>query len=198
VDNVSSDPPVSGFPIVPHGKPGLLLSAMAGLQAGIVGVAWMFACFLTAAFWNGQSIWSMPNIFSTVFYGENVYADDFSRRTWAGMALIVVLYGLLGAIWGCIWKDRRKSLLSIFGALAGLAIYYLFFDFIWIHANPLIPLYAPARQLQVAHILWGIALARSPGYSRRIERAIAPPVLPEAAGGSGQEAAAIVSGELIR
>jgi hypothetical protein len=183
----------------------LWLHAIAGLQAGIAGTAWMFVCFAIAALWNGQSIWSVPNVFSILFYGENVYQDEFSRKTWAGIALIVVLYGLLGAVWGCIWRDRQKPLLTFFGALTGLATYYLFFHVIWVHTNPLIPLYAPVQQMQVAHILWGMALAKSPGYSRRIQMATAPstqlattsPATPEAAV-ANQEAAEIVSGELIR
>jgi hypothetical protein len=76
-----------------------------------------------------------------------------------------------------------------------LATYYFFFNFFWVHANPLIPLYAPVRQLQVAHILWGAALARSPGYSKRISATLTGPQISR---GSNQAAAEIVSGELIR
>jgi len=141
---------------------------VAGLHAGIVGVFWMFGDFFLAAFWNGRGIWSVPNLFSTVFYGDDSYQDEFLRTTWAGIALIVVVYGLLGAVWGVYWKERRRSLMSFYGALAGLLTYYFFFNFVWTHVDPSIPLYAPVTQLQVAHILWGIALARSPGYSRRL------------------------------
>lgn len=178
---------------------------MAGLQAGIVGVVWMFGCFLIAAVWSGRGIWSVPNVFSTLFYGDDAFEGGFLRSTWAGIALIIVVYGLMGAAWGCVWKQRRKPLSSFYGALTGLAAYYFFFDFVWAHADPLIPLYAPVRQLQIAHILWGAALARSPGYAARIAAAIMPPRVFYGTGGSqtaspasGQEAAEIVSGELIR
>jgi hypothetical protein len=159
----------------PPRKPGILTYAFAGLEAGITGVIWMFACFFVASYWNSSGLWSVPNLFATVFYGDYAYEGDFRRSTWAGIALIVVIYGLLGLVWGCFWKDNRKPLLSFYGAMTGLAVYFIFFHFIWTRLNPLIPLYAPARQLEVAHILWGAALARSPGFARRIAAATLPP-----------------------
>ena len=56
----------------------------------------------------------------------------------------------------------------LFGAVAGLCVYFLFYGWLWRHVNPLVTLYAPDRQLQLGHVLWGIVLARSPLYSRRI------------------------------
>ncbi len=153
--------------------PGLIVCLLAGLQAGIIGVFQMLACFIVSAFWTGDGIWTVPNLFSTVFYGEYGNADAFLHSTWAGIALMVVIYGLLGAIWGWWWKDERKPLLSLFGALTGLVTYFLFFDLIWPYADSLISISAPVRQLQVAHILWGAALAASPRYARQIMAAIA-------------------------
>jgi hypothetical protein len=154
----------------------------------------MFGCFVIASFWYGRGIWAVPNLFSTVFYGDLAYQDEFLRTTWAGLALIVVMYGILGGIWGCFWKER-KPLLSFFGVVTGLATYYFLFNFFWTRVDSLIPLYVPIRQLQVAHILWGAALARSPVYAARISRAVS-----ESAkfGAANQQGAQIVSGELIR
>jgi hypothetical protein len=186
VDNPSSDGHLPGdiyrvpsaTQSVPARNSGLLIHALAGLEAGMVGVIWMFGCFVVAAFWIGRGIWSVPNLFSTVFYGDFAYQDEFLRTTWSGIALVTVIYGLIGAAWGCFWKEDRKPLLAFFGAVTGMAVYYLFFDLIWQHANPLIPLYAPVRELQVAHILWGAALARSPGYARQIAAASLPSAVP--------------------
>ena len=197
----------------PQTKLGFSICALAGLQAGIVGAIWMFGCFVVAAFWSGGSVWSVPNLFSTTFYGDFAYQDEILRTTWAGMALIIVIYGLLGALWGCFWKAERKPLLTFFGAITGLAIYYLFFNFVWQYASPLIPLYAPVREMQVAHILWGAALAKSPGYAMRIAAAGLPPEPPAVPPTtkppgpifhdsdqprSDEEGARSVSGELIR
>lgn len=154
----------------------------------------MLGCFAVAALWIGRSIWAVPNLFSTVFYGDLAYQDEFLRTTWAGLAVIVVTYGILGGVWGCFWKER-KPLLAFLGALTGLATYYLLFSFFWARVDPLIPLYAPIRQLQVAHILWGAALARSPVYATRISQTVSESRNPVP---HGQAGAQIVSGELIR
>ncbi len=152
----------------PEHKPGLLTCALAGLHAGIIGVFWMLVVFVVGAYWLGGSIWSVPNLFSTIFYGDFAWQDEFSHTTWAGIAFLVVAYGLIGALWGCWWKDDQKPLLRLFGAFTGLVIYYLCFDFIWPRVNPSIPLYSSVREMQIAHVLWGAALASSPGYARRM------------------------------
>jgi hypothetical protein len=157
----------------PH-RPGTLVFAFAGLQAGIVGALWMFLCFFVGAIWTGSGIWSVPNLFSTLFHGEYAYQNEFFTSTWAGIALIFVIYGAIGALWGMLWRGRRPPLFSFAGAIMGMVIYYLFWDFIWPHADPLIADYAPLREVQFGHILWGLALAKSPAYAARIAAALAP------------------------
>jgi hypothetical protein len=155
--------------IVPRADRGLgLRHALAGLQAGVVGALALFACLMIGSLWDGRSIWVVPNLFATTFFGNEVYRNQLLRTSWAGLALTLAVYGLLGTIWGCIWRDERKAWLRLYGALAGLGIYFLFYSYLWRHVNPLVTLYAPDRQLQLGHVLWGLALARSPLYARRI------------------------------
>ena len=129
--------------------------------------------------WGGYLVHSESDV--DRFLRGIAFDDEFLRTTWAGLALMVVFYGLIGAIWGCIWKGDRKRLLAFYGALTGLAVYFVSFHYIWPRMNPLLPLHEPVRQLEVAHILWGAALSRSPGYVRKILAALAPPVVFEAA-----------------
>jgi hypothetical protein len=207
VDAHSPEEPLSGTAYSAESprarQSGFLVHTLAGLQAGVVGVFWMFGCFVVAALMDGRGIWSVPNVFSTAFYGDGAYQDEFQRTTWAGIALILVVYGFLGALWGLWWKDERKPLLRLFGVITGLVTYYVFFEYIWFRIAPLIPYYAPTRQMQVAHILWGAALAASPVYSKRIAQAIAPARVEYAAGTAGiaqsekPDDAESVSGELI-
>lgn len=185
-------------------RPGVLICALGGLQAGVVGVIWMFLCFFVAAFWGGGGTWSVPNLLATYFYGENAFQNEFYRTTWAGIALIVVLYGLIGILWGSFWRERRRPLLSFYGVMLGVGTYFLFFDFVWEHVSPTISLFAPVRPLVVAHMLWGAALAKSPAYATRIAAALrSTPVSGGGAPSSGQsassqDAAEIVSGQVIR
>jgi hypothetical protein len=178
-----------------HYRLGFLVPAFAGLQAGIVGVLWMFLCFFAGAIWTGSGIWSVPNLFSTIFHGEYAYQNEFFKSTWAGIALIVVIYGTIGALWGMLWRTRRPPLFSFAGAIMGMIVYYVFWDFIWPHANPLIADYAPLREIQVGHILWGLALAKSPAYAARIAAALTPaPAYPP----PGPDGPGTVTGEVIQ
>jgi hypothetical protein len=134
-----------------------------------------------------------------MFYGDYVYQDEFFHTTWAGLATIVVIYTVLGMLWGVVLGERRRPLLAFSGALTGLLVYFLFFNFIWVHLAPSIVLYAPARQLEVAHILWGAVLAKSPAFAARISAAAAPPGPPNPPmPGPDQAPAEVVTGELIQ
>ena len=142
--------------------------ALAGLQAGVMGALLIMACLMIGSLWNGRSIWVVPNLFATTFFGSEVYRNQFLRTSWTGAALIVAIYGLLGVLWGCVLRDGRSRWLGLIGAIAGICVYYFLYQFLWRHVNPLITLYAPDRQLELGHILWGIVLARSPVFARRI------------------------------
>jgi hypothetical protein len=176
-----------------------LRDALAGLQAGMLGalvmIGWLMLCSISMR----RSIWVVPNLFATTFYGPGAYQNQFLRSSWPGVALMLAIYGGGGVVWGLMCgvlrhADRKPPFLPLFGAIAGLAVYYIFFDLVWKHMDPLIPLYAPDRQLQIGHVLWGLMLTRAPLYSRRIAAvtmgvAIEPPL---------QEAAEEVrSGEVI-
>ncbi len=145
-----------------------LRNALAGIHAGVLGALAMLACLMIGSVWDHRSIWSVPNLFATTFFGGDAYRNQLVRTSWSGLALVVALYGFLGMIWGAICGDDRKRAIALYGAIAGLLVYVLFYDFLWKHANPLVTLYAPDRQLEVGHLLWGLVLARSPKYSRRI------------------------------
>lgn len=169
-----------------------LRHALAGLHAGVLGSLLIFACLMIGSLWDGRSIWVVPNLFATTFFGSGVYRNQFLRTSWTGIALIVAVYGVLGMLWGCIWREQRKAWLGLYGAITGLVVYFLFFNLLWKHVNPLITLYAPERQLQLGHILWGIVLARSPLYARRIAHSTYPPGVHD---GAVHE---VGSGEVIR
>lgn len=174
-----------------------LRHVLAGLQAGVVGALVIFACLMVGSLWNGRSVWVVPNLFATTFFGSGVYRNQLLRTSWTGIALIVTVYGALGILWGCIWGDGRKPWLGLYGAVAGLCIYFLFYGVLWQHVNPLVTLYAPDRQLQLGHVLFGMALARSPLYARRIADSVLnkPARAGEVYAAAAQE---VRSGEAIR
>jgi hypothetical protein len=160
-----------------------LRHALAGLQAGVLGALLMTGWLMLASMWLHRSIWTVPNLFATVFYGPQAYVNAFVRSSLSGVALLLVIYGALGVMWGVVWQEKPQAFLRLIGALTGLAAYVLLFSVIWPHTRPLVALYAPDRQLEVAHMLWGIMLAASPRFARNIA--------------SVTEPAAIRSGEVI-
>ena len=152
-----------------------LRHAVAGLQAGVLGALVMLACLMVGSLLNRRSIWVTPNLFATTFYGAGVYYNEYARTAWAGIALLVVVYGGLGLLWGCAWREERKPWLAVYGAIFGMVVYLVLFDFVWKHLNGLVVLYAPSSQLEFGHALWGMILARSPRYSRQIAERMQDP-----------------------
>jgi hypothetical protein len=177
-----------------------LRHALAGLQAGVAGALVLLACLMIGSLWNGRSIWVVPNLFATTFFGSGAYRNNWARTTWVGLALLVALYGALGALCGWVWGDRRnaarpdsgRALRRLYGAVAGILVYLVFFDWVWKHVNPLVTLYAPNRQLQIGHVLWGIVLVRAPLYARRIAASTSPAPVEE------ETVQEVRSGEVIR
>jgi hypothetical protein len=168
-----------------------LRHALAGLEAGVLGAMILLACLMIGSLWDRRSIWVAPNLFSTTFYGIRAYNNHFLRMSWAGVALIIAIYGGLGSLWGCVWRDDRRRGLTFYGALTGIAVYFLFFHFVWKHANALLILYAPNLQLEIGHVLWGMVLARSPRFARRIAERSAETAA------ANPDAVEVKSGELI-
>lgn len=155
--------------------------ALAGLEAGVLGSLLMLGWLMLGSIWLRRSIWTIPNLMATSMYGPGAYSNRYGRSSLAGAALIIVLYGLLGALWGAFWKDRQAPFLRVAGAITGLVVYAVLFGFVWKHARPLISLYAPDRQMEMGHLLWGLVLARSPRFSRTmagLEDEASPPELP--------------------
>jgi hypothetical protein len=145
-----------------------LRRALAGLQAGVFGALAMLACLGVGSLWDRRSIWLVPNLLATTFFGSDAYRNQLMHTSWSGVALIVAFYGFLGLVWGCIWGEARTQWLGFYGAITGLSVYFLVFRVLLRHANPRVALYAPDTQLEIGHLFWGLFLARSPKYARRI------------------------------
>jgi len=146
--------------------------ALAGLQAGIVGAIFMILWTAIGSFWTRRSVWTIPNLYASTFYGSRAYVNGFTRGSWSGVALMVVICGIGGLVWGLFWgllgREDRRYFLVFFGAIAGLAAYLILFKLVFRAVSPLIPLYAPDAQIRIGYLVWGIALSRSAVYSRRI------------------------------
>ena len=114
-----------------------------------------------------RSVWTIPNLLATTFYGERAYRSGFSVSTWSGLAGPVVFYCATGVLFALLGRERRSGwMLLLAGAAAGLALHWIVFGLTLPRLNPLIHIYAPDRLITTSHLLYGIALAAYPGFAR--------------------------------
>ena len=153
---------------------GRLRYALAGLEAGVLGAAAMLAVFFVAGRMNQRPAWLVLNLLATTFHGAGAYTAEFTVSTLTGLAFLFIVYGLLGAAWGLLWKDRPVKGLWMGGAVAGYLVYLLFSSLVWKWLNPYFSLYSPEMQLKVAHVMWGTVLGQSPRYAASIAQVLRP------------------------
>ena len=156
-------------------RPNLFL-ALAGVQAGTVAGLLLLGYLALDSKWHGRSIWTIPNLFASTFYGEAAYRPGYGAHTTAGLALLLVLYGLLGALFALVVRDHGSAMrVTMLGLIFGAGWFFVSFEWLWKHVNPMVPLYSPDRAMLVGHILYGAVLGqRFPVYLRSIRRWQAP------------------------
>ena len=148
-------------------RPNWLL-ALAGIQAGVGGALVLLGYLALDSAWHRRSIWLVPNLMASTFYGESAYQPRFGTRTSTGLALLLVLYGLLGALFGLLVRDQGSRLrMTILGLIFGTGWFFLSFDVLWKYVNPMVRMYSPDRAMLVGHLLYGGLLGRRfPAYVR--------------------------------
>jgi len=153
--------------------------ALAGLQAGCVGTLLMIGWWLFGELLQRRSPWIVPNLLATTFYGERAYRSGFMTSTWSGLAGTFAVYCVTGVVFALIGRERKAGwvFVAIAGA-AGLAINWLYFDFVMRRLNPFVPIYSPDRILLISHLLYGLALATYPAFLRGMLPGPEPPPLP--------------------
>lgn len=139
--------------------------AAAGLQAGIPGALMLILWLAMHSAWIRSSVWTVPNLLATTFYGEIALEPGFGKPTFADLALLLVIYGALGGAFGLALRARGRGTLRILlGIVVGIGWYYLSFGVLSKAINPTVTNSAPARQMIVGHILYGGLLSRFPRY----------------------------------
>jgi hypothetical protein len=144
---------------------GRLCSALAGLEAGILGALCLLLWLAAGALLAGQAAWSVPVRLVTVAFGREVYRDGLFAAASAGVALQLFGGGLAGILFGLIqraaWASSRVALV---GLAYGLGWYYLAYEVLLrrIGLGPHLEL--PRRSLLLAHVVFGLVLAAHPRF----------------------------------
>jgi hypothetical protein len=155
--------------------------ALAGLQAGMVGVLWMLAWLGLSAVWQKDSFWKPENLFATAFYGGDAYRAGFVHTTFAGLSLYLLIYSTLGALFAVAVRGRlRPSFTLLASVLLGAAWYYLSFRLWWKSVIPLAYLWHAETPTLIGHLLYGTFLSRFEVYLREPRRPVAMPPAPAA------------------
>jgi hypothetical protein len=144
--------------------------SFAGLQAGCLGSLAMIGWWLLGSSLQRHSLWSIPNLLATIFYGDRAFGPGLRVSTLAGLALPFVVYSVLGVLFALAARERKGGLLLVLaGLLAGLAFNWLIFGVALEKIDPDNYLYLPLRPLLVSHLLYGVMLATYPAFARRFE-----------------------------
>lgn len=144
---------------------GALSAFLAGLQAGMLGACSMLVWLGISSFWQRRSFWTAANLMASLFYGPRAIRSGFSGLTLSGLAVYLILYSLLGAVFALAVRNRfslvRTALVS---ALFAMFWYYLSFRLLWKSALPLVALLHAERPTALGHLLYGAVLGRFPKY----------------------------------
>src|SRR5689334_5528611 len=87
-------------------RPTRLSALSAGLQAGMLGVCWMLLWLGVSSVWQRRSFWTAENLMASAFYGDLAIRSGFAARTLSGLALYLLIYSTLGALFGLLVNDR--------------------------------------------------------------------------------------------
>ena len=144
---------------------GAFSAFLAGLQAGMLGVLWMLAWMGTSSAWQGRSFWTPENLMASAFHPHSAIRGIFAASSLSGLALYLVLYSLLGALFASAIRDRLPRLRAVLaGAVFGLCWYYLTFQLLWKNLLPLVASLHVEHSTILGHLLYGAILGRFPVY----------------------------------
>ena len=138
---------------------------LAGLQAGMMAVMVMLGWLGVSALWQRHTFWTAPNQMATVFRGGSAIVPGFGPYTPSGIAVYVVVYSLLGALFAMIAPRKLTAFgMMAAGVLVAVAWYALWFRVLGRSLMPLLWQLYTERPMEFAHVLYGVMLARFPGY----------------------------------
>jgi hypothetical protein len=156
-----------------------VLHVLAGLQAGVLGGVAMLAWLIVSAPWRQQPWWAFPNLMASGLFGEAVFRLGFGVASLSGIALLLVMAGILGSIFALLVPESISRFRFVLLAVAtGLVWYYATASRAVNQWAPLVPLYTPKVLLYCAHLIYGFSLALERRHFRKIAGTTGTPPQP--------------------
>src|SRR5579863_10745655 len=132
-----------------------LATFLAGLEGGTVGVLWMLTWLGVSSVWQQRSFWAPENLMATAFDRTSTLAPVFTWATCGGLALYVVLYSALGALFASVVRNRvPRNRIMLLAVTCALAWYYFSFRWAFRLVLPLVALLHVERATLVGHLLY--------------------------------------------
>src|SRR2546429_9715152 len=112
---------------------------MAGVEAGVLGGLFMMVWLALLSLLQGRSMWSMPNLLASTFYGEAALRRGFRWTSLSGVALHVIVSAMAGLLFGlAVGGIVNRGRVMLLGLAAGVAWYFLSVGFFWNYLNSMV------------------------------------------------------------
>src|SRR5437868_15235127 len=110
-----------------------VLQAVAGVESGILGGALMLVWLGLLSFLQGRSVWSIPNLLASTFYGEEALRRGFRWTTLSGLALHLIVSAAAGLLFGLAVSriTSRGRRVMLLGIAAGVVWYFVSLGVFW-------------------------------------------------------------------
>ena len=148
---------------------------LAGLQAGMIAICWMLAWMGLSSMGQRRSFWTAENLIATLLHGDSAIRRGFGATTWSGIALYLLCYSLLGALFAVAIRSRFTSLGTVLlGMLCSVGWYALVFRALGQTLMPLVWLLHAEKSTAFGHVIFGILVARFPAYLPATNQPVTP------------------------
>lgn len=167
---------------------GRLDRALAGLQAGTVGVLTMLLWLGVCSAWQREDFWSSPNLLAGACYPSDAFNTGLAWSTVFGVALYILFYGVMGTLFAlAASRPMTRLRLALIAMTLSLGWYWITYRWLWRAVLPLAALLHGGRAAVVGHLIYGALLGRFPRYLPRVPvpETIPPVSEPEAEVNSG-------------
>jgi len=145
----------------------LILRALAGIEAGVLGGLAMFGWLAVSSIVDLRSVWTVPNLLGSTLGGRQALVRGFGWTTVTGLGLHFSVSGLIGMAFGLLVGDTGRRLrVTLLGLLTGLVWYYFSQALFWRKLGVSVMFYSPPRTLLLAHLAYGLVLGRFPSGLR--------------------------------
>ncbi len=102
---------------------------------------------------------------ATVFHGDAAIRRGFGSTTLSGLALYLLIYSLLGALFAIGVRNRFTGFGTVLlGVLYSVGWYCLWFRALGQSLMPLVWLLHAANSTVFGHVIFGASIARFPAY----------------------------------